>query len=397
MPDGMGRVADAPKAKPATSPPPTTGAVILAGHLRAAARQAAAATERRNTIPILSNLLLQAKDGTLTVQGTDMEVAITATAPAKGDLSRVTVPAQRVVALLARLPDEAEITLRADDGLGSVHLSTPGLRAVLMALPAEDWPSGMAFEPVARFAIPVASLRRLVTLPTHAISTEETRYYLNGLHLSSRQAGGEALLSAAATDGQRLVRADEPLPAGAAGLAGLIVPRKTVARLGALLGSRATGEVQVEASASRIRFSVGQVTILSKTIDGTFPDIERVIPRDDASTAIMRVLQPSRFREAIETAAAISDERSRPVKFEGEVGAIRVSSASPDMGSTEVDLPPEVATWEGSPREIGFQARYLAALARILPEGFTARIEDGSAPMRIDFPRGVAVLMPMRV
>ncbi len=396
MPDGMGRVDDAPRTEHASGPPGQ--AVVLAGHLRAAARHAAGATERRNTIPILSYLLLQAEGGTLTVQGTNMDELVTATAPARGDLPRVTVPALRTAVLLARLPDETEITLRPEPDLGGVRLSAPGLRAVLMALPADDFPTIRdGFKPVARFAIPVPSLRRLVTLPGHAISTEETRYYLNGLYLARREAGEETLLSATATDGHRLVRVDEPLPAGAGRLPGLIVPRKTVARIRALLDARATGEVQVEASDTKVRFQVGHVSIFSKVIDGTFPDIDRVIPRDVDATATIRVLQPVRFREAIETAAAISDERSRPVKFQGETGAIRLSSASPEMGTAEVDLPPEVATWEGLPREIGFQARYLAALARILPEGFTARIADHSAPMRIDFPRGVAVLMPMRV
>ncbi|MBP0492116.1 DNA polymerase III subunit beta [Roseomonas indoligenes] len=397
MPDGSIHAEGmAPGEVHASSPPPR-GARVLAGHLRAAVRAAAAVTERRNTIPILANLLLRSERGTLTVRGTDMEMCITATAPGVGDLAQVTAPALTLAALLARLPEAVEVDLEPEPDLGALLVKAPGLRARLIALPAADWPRMVEAKMTAKFAIPVASLRRLVTLPAHAISTEETRYYLNGIFLERNLDAGGPWLTAVATDGHRLMKVDEPLPQGAETLPGIIVPRKAVTRLRAALEARATGDVQVEASDTRMVFRVGTLTIETKLIDGTFPDYRRVIPREAVATGKMIIHQPRAFREAVETAAAISTERSRPVKFSGMKGSIVITAASPDFGSAQVDLPEDVASWEGRDREIGFQCRYLAALAKILPEGFTASIEDGSAPMRIDFPRGIAVLMPMRV
>ncbi|MFH5924580.1 DNA polymerase III subunit beta [Roseomonas xinghualingensis] len=404
MPDGMGRVDDAVMLEHAASAP-RKGAVVLAGHLLGAARIAKLCIPpqqwRKNQIPILANLLLQVKGGILTAQGTDLERCSAATAPAQGTLGPVTVAATVLVDLLARLPAEAEITLEEDRSLGRLIFRAPGLTAKMMALPAEDFPVWKSpGEGAVEFEIPVASLRRLLTLPAHAISTEETRYYLNGLYLHIATAP-EAKLCAVATDGHRLALAEEDVPTGAERMPAVIVPRLAVSVLRGLLTQRVTGSVRITVTDALIAFAMSGWTLQAKPVAGTFPDYGRVVPHGDVATRRLKVPDPLGFARLLETAASISSERSRPVRLEKRTGdaSLWIVTASPDQGEVELQMPHDVAAWDETSPEIvvGFQTRYLCALARAVPSGLTCLIQDASAPMRVEFPAGLAVLMPMRV
>jgi DNA polymerase-3 subunit beta len=384
----------------ATSAAPATGALVLAGHLLSAARLAQGASMRRATIPILTHLLLEATDGVLTVQATDMEVHAAATAPAHGSLPSVTVAAAVLVELLSRLPADAEVHLEGDRKLGRLVMKAPGLTIRSMAMPVEDFPAAMEIKPVVSFEMPVASLRRLLTLPAQAISTEETRYYLNGLFLHV-SADAEPQLGAVATDGHRLVLAQEALPAAAAGMPSVIVPRGTVSMVRGLLNQRVTGCIRVEVSDTRVRFAGASWTITSKVIDGTFPDWKRVVPRADQAVSRLKVPDPVGFARRLELTAAISTERSRPVRIEkrGRDTTVWIVACSPDAGEAELSMPADVAAWSEDSRPVtaGFQLRYLGTLARAVPSGLTFLIQDHAAPMLAEFPAGLAVLMPMRV
>ena len=396
MPDGS--ILAAPRARAKATPAP--GVTILAGHLREAVRVSALSTMRRNTVPILSNLLFRFSGDTLTATGTDMEVANAATAPATGVLPDLTVNARALAALLARLEPETEISLRHDAGLGRMLLSGGGLVAKLLTLPAEDFPDITEMGSVVSFGLDVADLRRLLDTTARAISTEETRYYLNGIYLHTMEVAGAWTLRAVATDGHRMIIAEMPCPVGAEAMPAVIIPRGAVNRLRTILAGKAAGCVDCEISDTKVRFHMSGWTLTSKTIDGTYPEYMRVVP-DAGKGRLLRVLSPRAFARAVETVAGISWERDRPVSISaGADASLLLRSTSPDMGEATLVPPADAAAWDaGGPAGlIGFQARYLRDLCRSMPAtGFTMQVIDGREPCRIEFTGGLAVLMPMRV
>ncbi|MBV9537801.1 MAG: DNA polymerase III subunit beta, partial [Acidisphaera sp.] len=228
-----------------------------------------------------------------------------------------------------------------------------------------------------------------------AISTEETRYYLNGIYLHGLN-GKAATLRAVATDGHRLAQVDLPAPSGAAGMPGVIVPRKTVTELRKLL-EEVSGTVDIALSDTRIQFTAGPVTLTSKLIDGTFPEYERVIPRDNDK--VLRVGKKD-FSDAVARVAAISSERSRPVKLSLARDLLVLSAASPDQGTATEELDGERVRYAAGPLEIGFQARYLNDITDQIAEQVEFRFADGAAPTVVqdaEDAKALYVLMPMRV
>jgi DNA polymerase-3 subunit beta len=247
-----------------------------------------------------------------------------------------------------------------------------------------------------KFHLTALALRGLIDRTRFAISTEETRYYLNGIYLHAADGADGRVLRAVATDGHRLARVEEPLPEGASAMPGVIVPRKTVAELRKLL-EEASGDVACALSDTRIQFTVGNVTLTSKLIDGTFPEYERVIPRDNEK--ILRVGKKD-FAEAVARVAAISSERSRPVKMSLARDLLVLSAASPEQGTASEELDGDRITYEFSPLEIGFQARYLNDITDQIGDTVEFLFSDGSAPTVVresGDPTALYVLMPMRV
>jgi DNA polymerase-3 subunit beta len=246
------------------------------------------------------------------------------------------------------------------------------------------------------FSLPAATLRGLIDRTRFAISTEETRYYLNGIFLHVKEVDGTRMLRAVATDGHRLARVEEPLPEGAGSMPGVIVPRKTVAELRKLLDEM-TGEIEVALSETRIQFKLGTVQLTSKLIDGTFPEYERVIPRDNDKT--LRVGK-SDFATAVARVAAISTERSRPVKLSLARDLLVLSASSPDQGTATEELDSDHVKYEAGPLEIGFQARYLNDITDQIDGEVEFRFSDGAAPTIVQDAGDASalyVLMPMRV
>ena len=204
------------------------------------------------------------------------------------------------------------------------------------------------------------------------------------------------MLRAVATDGHRLARVEEPLPDGAGAMPGVIIPRKTIAELRKLL-DEASDAVRVELSDTRIQFTAGPITLTSKLIDGTFPEYERVIPRDND-----KVLSVGKkdFADAVDRVAAISSERSRPVKMTLDRDLLVLSAASPEAGNASEELDEGRVSYASGPLEIGFQARYLRDITDQIGEKVEFHFSDGSAPTVVrDAGDGSAlyVLMPMRV
>ncbi len=353
--------------------------------------------EKRNTIPILANVKIEARDVRLTLTATDMEIAVVEEVPATSLTNGAcTAPAATLYEIVRKLPEGAEIQLEHAGGDAQLRLRAGRYATSLVVLPTDDFPSMTAGSLPYHFALNAQHLRGLIDRTRFAISTEETRYYLNGIYLHATESDGAKVLRAVATDGHRLARVEEPLPEGAGGMPGVIVPRKTVLELRKLL-EETTGDVEVALSDTRIQFRAGPVTLTSKLIDGTFPEYERVIPRDNDK--VLRVGRKD-FADAVARVAAISAERSRPVKLALQRNLLVLSAASPDQGTASEELDGERVSYDATPLEIGFQARYLNDITDQVGGDVEFCFADGAAPTVVrdaGDASALYVLMPMRV
>lgn len=351
--------------------------------------------ERRNTIPILANVSMRAEGGALHLKATDLDIEVTETAPAEiSAAGGTTVPAHTLHDIVRKLPDgsQAEFTLHADDG--RLTLKSGASRFQLACLPADDFPDLGAAAMSHSFELQPQDLARLMEKTRFAVSTDETRYYLNGIYLHAIETGDGWRLRAVATDGHRLARMDIPLPDGAMGMPGIILPRKAVHELGKLL-SDPNGKVVVDLSASKIRFTIGNVILTSKLIDGTFPDYQRVVPQNNDKTMFA---EKTAFISAVDRVSTLSSEKGRAVKLELADGKLTLSVNNPESGSATEELSAE---YQGPALEIGFNARYLLDIASLLESDRAMfKLSDASAPTIIQEEQDASalyVLMPMRV
>jgi len=355
----------------------------------------ASVVERRNTIPILSNVLLAAAKNELKLTATDLDIELVETVPckAKGE-GATTVPAHMFHDIVRKLPDGSDIELTRDGEQGRLTIACGPARFSLQTLPADDFPSLSVEDLGHAFSLPAKDLKRLIEKTRFAISTEETRYYLNGIYLHEAKSDGKALLRAVATDGHRLAQVELPLPSGAKDMPGVIVPRKTVAEI-ARLAEDSDGDIRIELSPAKIRISGPRVVLTSKLIDGTFPDYERVIPQGNDKR--MEV-DNAAFAQAVDRVSTLSSDKGRAVKLSLSDGKLVLSVNNPDSGSATEELSVDYAF---DPLEIGFNARYLLDISGQLESG-TAEFQladPGSPTMVRDGKDNSAlyVLMPMRV
>jgi DNA polymerase III subunit beta len=351
--------------------------------------------ERRNTIPILANVLLRADRAKLSLKATDLDVEVTDTIAAEvGPGGSTTVPAHMLFDIVRKLPDGAQIVLESSGDRAALAIRAGRSRFTLQTLPESDFPDLAPGEMTHKFTLKAADLKRLIDKTQFAISTEETRYYLNGIYLHVAGSGKAQTLRAVATDGHRLAQVEFDLPSGAAGMPGIIIPRKTVGEVQRLLEDN-EAEVAVELSAGKIRFTVGAVVLTSKLIDGTFPDYGRVIP---ATNDKELVVDKKEFEAAVDRVSTVSSERGRAVKLSITGGKLLLSVTNPDSGSANEELEVEYAA---DPLDIGFNSRYLLDIAaQIDSEAAVLRLADPGSPTLIQDkePHGTLyVLMPMRV
>jgi DNA polymerase-3 subunit beta len=349
--------------------------------------------ERRNTIPILSNVLLEAReDGSLRLMATDLDLQINDTIEAQvQQAGATTVAAHTLFEIARKLPEGSQVELSAADG--KMQVNAGRARFNLSTLPRDDFPVIAEGELPTRFELPAATLRQIIDKTRFAISTEETRYYLNGifLHVSDE---AQPVLKAAATDGHRLARVTVPRPAGAEGMPDVIIPRKCVAELRKLL-DEVDGSVSVSLSESKVRFGLGNAILTSKLIDGTFPDYSRVIPT--ANDKLLRI-DPRSFEEGVDRVATIASEKTRAVKLTLDRDKVTLSVSSPENGTAAEEVAGDYAS-EGL--EIGFNARYLLdILGQIEGDHVEMHLADPAAPTLLrenDKAAALYVLMPMRV
>jgi DNA polymerase-3 subunit beta len=353
--------------------------------------------ERRNTIPILANVLIAVRDGKLTLTATDMEIAVLEDVPASTTRNgECTAPAATLYEIVRKLPEGADVELDHPGGDAQLALRAGRYSTSLVVLPVEDFPSMTAGALPHKFSLSAQQIRGLIDRTRFAISTEETRYYLNGIYLHSVESDGVTVLRAVATDGHRLARVEEPLPEGAGSMPGVIIPRKAVNELRKLL-DEVSGNVEIALSDTRIQFRMDNIQLTSKLIDGTFPEYERVIPRNNDK--VLRVDKKD-FADAVGRVAAISSERSRPVKLSLARDLLVLSASSPELGNASEELDAEHVKYESGPLDIGFQARYLNDITDQIGGEVEFRFADGSAPTVVQDaadPSALYVLMPMRV
>ena len=349
--------------------------------------------ERRNTIPILSNVLIEASaGGAIKLMATDLDLQIVETVSAQVETpGATTISAHTLFDIARKLPEGSQVQLSAAEG--KMLIVAGRARFNLSTLPRDDFPIIAEGDLPTRFELPAATLIQIIDKTRFAISTEETRYYLNGIFLHVTDEA-QPLLKAAATDGHRLARVTVPRPDGAQGMPDVIVPRKCVAELRKLL-DEVDGTVEVSLSATKIRFGMGSAILTSKLIDGTFPDYSRVIPT--ANDKLLRI-DPRSFEEGVDRVATIASEKTRAVKMALDRDKITLSVTSPENGTAAEEVSGEYAS---AGFEIGFNARYLLdILGQIDGDQVEVHLADAAAPTLIresDTAAALYVLMPMRV
>ena len=354
--------------------------------------------ERRNTIPILANVRIDAQGGDrLRLTATDMDLAVVDEAEATVEQEgAVTTTALTLYDIVRKLPDGAQVSMRLEGGdSGQLDLVSGRSHFRLSCLPIAEFPVMADDELPHSFALPREHLRRLIDKTRFAISTEETRYYLNGIYLhKAADQDGTAQLRAVATDGHRLSCADVALPDGAADMPGVIVPRKTVAEVRKLIDD-GDEPVSVALSETRIRFEVGAASLTSKLIDGSFPDYERVIPRGNNN---IMTIASSGFAEAVDRVSSISTDRSHAIKLSMRPGQVTLTANSPDTGTATEELD---ADYGAEPLEIGLNARYVMDVAgQIESDEIRFFFADAGSPSLVrdtGDSGSLHVIMPLRV
>jgi DNA polymerase-3 subunit beta len=351
--------------------------------------------ERRNTIPILANVLVRAEKSSLSLKATDLDLEVIESISAEvAPAGSTTVPAHMFYDIVRKLPEGSQVLLESSSDRAVLAVRAGRSRFTLQTLPESDFPDLAAGDMTHKFTLPGADLKRLIDKTQFAISTEETRYYLNGIYLHVAGSGKSQTLRAVATDGHRLAQTDLPLPAGASGMPGVIVPRKTVTEVQRLIED-SQAEITVELSSAKIRFSIGNVVLTSKLIDGTFPDYQRVIPSGNDKEL---VIDKKDFEAAVDRVSTVSSERGRAVKLSLSAGKLTLSVTNPDSGSATEEIEVE---YDSDPIDIGFNSRYLLDIASQLDgEVAVLRLADPGSPTLIqdkDAKGALYVLMPMRV
>jgi len=346
--------------------------------------------ERRHTLPILSNVLIEHGVGALTFLATDIEIQITSRTAleSSGDARSVTVGARKLVDILRALPESAEVTLQQQDK--RLQVKAGKSRFVLQTLPAEDFPRlAKPVGEVARFSLQQKELRRLLGLVQYSMAQQDIRYYLNGLLMVVE----DKALKLVATDGHRLAFASMALESKLPRQE-VIVPRKTVLELAKLL-SDSDAQVRIELSSAQASFAFGAVDLVSKLIDGKFPDYTRVIPVGHKNQLL---IGRDILRQALMRAAILSNEKFRGVRWVLTDGSLKIVSSNTEQEEAEETL--EVA-YKGDALDIGFNVNYLLdVLNNVVGSEVECRFGDAASSALISFASEADfkyVVMPMRI
>ena len=353
--------------------------------------------ERRNTIPILSNVLIEAKEDGVYLTATDMDIAVIEKINLEKSevmqLGTITTSAQMLYDIVRKLPENVKVELLSEknDRLG---IKASSSSFALNCLPAEDFPSISQEEFKFTFSLETNDLIRLIDKTSFAMSLEETRYYLNGIYLHAvKDTDGEKLRTVS-TDGHRLSRVDMNIPEGANEIPGVIVPRKTIMEIRKLLEDH-SDTINLSLSDNKIKLSFSNVILTSKLLDGTFPDYSRVIPEQNDKTV---TISNQLLSEAVDRVSTVSTDKTRAIKVNISKGNLIISATNPDKGSASESLD---VIYDGEEVEIGFNSKYVLDVARqIKGNEIIIKLSDSVSPTLVydkDDKGVLFVLMPMRV
>ena len=348
--------------------------------------------ERRNTIPILSNVLIESDASKVSFTATDMDMDIVETVGCiVSSQGKLTVSAHTLYDIVRKLPDGSEIQIELIDL--NVEVSAGKSRFILPTLPVDDYPVMTEIEKGNEFSLEAVDLANLIDNTKFAISSEETRYYLNGIYLHVPDIKSDKL-RAVATDGHRLAQAEVPIPKGAENMPGVILPRKAVGEVRKLIDST-DGLVTIIISKTKARFIFPTSILTTKLIDGSFPDYQRVVPKENLNKLLV---SNSHFSKAIDRVSTVSMEKSRAVKLSLSNNVLLLQVNSHDLGNASEELD---VNYTSDPIDIGFNARYLLDISgQIQGKDIELSLSDSASPALITDPdqEGVIfVLMPMRV
>lgn len=351
--------------------------------------------EKRNTIPVLSNVRIEALGDGISFKATDMDTEITEMTDAKiAEQGATTAPAHMLYDIVRKLSDGSEVELSFPDEKGQLTISSGRSKFSISTIAVEDFPVISGDELPVNFSMSKEELKDVIDRTQFAVSTEETRYYLNGLYVHAKMEGETKVLRVVATDGHRLACVESPLPQGAENVSGVIVPRKTVSEIRKLLDDSSSETVSVSLSENKIRFVLEDVTLTSKLIDGTYPDYERVIPTDNDKILEVSV---KALATAVDRVSVVA-ERTRAIKMITSKNHVVLTTSSPDLGSALEEVE---ASYEYDALEVGYNFRYLLdILSEIRGEGVQISFSDASSPSVIRDTAdqsAIYVLMPMRI
>ena len=345
--------------------------------------------ERRQTLPVLANLLVQVSGGPLSLTGTDLEVEMVArTGVDDAQDGETTIPARKLFEIVRALPDGSKVTVSQSGDKVTVQAGRS--RFTLASLPANDFPAIDEVEATERIQVPEAALKELIERTAFAMAQQDVRYYLNGLLFDL----GESRLRCVATDGHRLALCEAPLDGAVASKRQIIVPRKGVTELQRLLegGDR---ELELELDRSHLRVKRDDVTFTSKLIDGRFPDYEAVIPIGaDREVRIDR----EALRASLQRAAILSNEKYRGVRLEVSPGLVRINAHNPEQEEAQEEVEADTKV-DGL--AVGFNVNYLLdALSALRDEFVMLQLRDANSSALVreaGSERCRHVVMPLRL
>ncbi|MFT5703439.1 MAG: DNA polymerase-3 subunit beta [Rickettsiales bacterium] len=349
------------------------------------------AVERRNTIPVLLNVKIEAKDGRLNLTATDMDIVIISSAEAL--ISRegsTTVPAQLFYDIIKKIPDNADINAELNDD-NSIKISYGRSKFSLPCLDPSEFPVLSEGEMTVSFNIKSSELIKIIDKTRFAIPSDETRYYLNGLFIHGIAVDGGIELRAVATDGHRLALASSTKSSLTSEVAGVIVPKKTISEIRKII--EGDKEVQVSFSKAKIRISSGSSVIISKLIDGEFPEYDRVIPKGNDQLA---KIDRKELFNAMDRVSTIAVDKNKSIKFILENGKISLQIKGGDNGNASEEIEAE---FSGEIIETGFNSRYfLEIIGQINKDKLNIYFKDGMSPALIkNSEEELYVIMPIRV
>ena len=354
--------------------------------------------EVRHTLPILSNIIISANDDILSLSSTNLDIFCSDSISAEINKSGITsVSASTFYEIVKRLPNGSDIQITLSDEDSTLVLKCGRSKFNLTTISPEDFPKISTDDLSVKFVLSVTELKRMIDKTKFAISNEETRYYLNGVFLHQTQKDSIDILRAVATDGHRLAQYDIPLPQGAKEMNGIIIPKKMIQELRRVLDD-ASGDINIELNENKIKFSFNNIQIISKVIDGTFPDYTKVIPQSNDKTLTMNNDELKKSIERVSAVAINEEVKSKAIKLfiESNKMMLNVDSSSRGSAVEEIDL-----DYDKDKVEIGFNSRYLIDICNEIDgEKITLKLLDSASPAIIldeSDENLFFVLMPMRI